>query len=47
MLQEWHTDRYELVDVVIEAQDRFRRQIELQKLYAHTRLYLPADYTED
>jgi Fic family protein len=46
-IKEWHTDRYELVDVVMEAQDRFEAQIELQKLYAHTRLYLPADYTED
>ena len=31
----------------MEAQDRFEAQIELQKLYAHTRLYLPTDYTED
>ena len=46
-IKEWHADRYELVDVVMEAQDRFAAQIELQKLYAHTRLYLPADYTED
>ena len=46
-IKEWHTDRYELVDVVMEAQDRFEAQIELQKLYAHTRLYLPADYQED
>ena len=46
-LKEWHDDRYELVDVVMEAQNRFEAQIELQKLYAHTRLYLPADYTED
>ena len=46
-IKEWHEDRYELVDVVMEAQDRFEAQIELQKLYAHSRLYLPADYTED
>ena len=46
-IKEWHIDRYELVDVVMEAQDRFEAQIELQKLYAHTRLYLPADYKED
>jgi hypothetical protein len=46
-IKEWHDDRYELVDVVVEAQDRFKAQIELQKLYAHSRLYLPADYTED
>ena len=46
-LKEWHDDRYELVDVVMEAQDRFEAQIELQKLCAHTRLYLPTDYKED
>ena len=46
-IKEWHTDRYELVDVVMEAQDRFEAQIELQKLCAHTRLYLPAEYKED
>ena len=46
-IKEWQVDRYELVDVVMEAQDRFEAQIELQKLCAHTRLYLPADYTED
>ena len=44
---EWQVDRYELVDVVIEAQDRSEAQIELQKRYAHTRLYLPAGYKED
>ena len=46
-LKEWQVDRYELVDVVMEAQDRFEAQIELQKLYANSRLYLPANYTED
>ena len=46
-IKEWHEDRYELVDVVMEAQDRFEAQIELQKLYASSRLYLPADYKED
>ena len=46
-IKEWHDDHYELVDVVMEAQDRFEAQIELQKLYAHSRLYLPAGYKED
>ena len=46
-IREWNEDHYELLDVVMEAQDRFEAQIELQKLYAHSRLYLPADYTED
>ena len=46
-IKEWQVDRYELVDVVMEAQDRFEAQIELQKLYAHSHLYLSADYQED
>ena len=46
-IKEWHDDRYELVDVVMEAQDRFEAQVELQKLRAAGQLYLPADYTED
>lgn len=28
-LKEWHEDRYELVDAVMEFQDRFEAQIEL------------------
>ena len=39
-IKERRTDWHELVEVV-EA------YVEHQKLYAHTRLYLPADYTED
>ena len=46
-IKEWYDDRYELVDVVMEAQDRFEAQIELQKLCAASRRYLPADYKED
>ena len=46
-IKEWHDDRYELVDVVMEAQDRFEAQVELQKLRAAGQLYLPADYKED
>ena len=46
-IKEWHVGHYELLDVVMEAQNRFEAQIELQKLYAATRLYLPADYKED
>ena len=46
-IKEWQVDHYELEDVVMEAQDRFEAQIELQKLCAHSHLYLPADYTED
>lgn len=46
-IREWNKDRYELADVVMEAQDRFEAQIELQKLRAAGQFYLPADYTED
>ena len=46
-IKEWHDDRYELVDVVMEAQDRFEAQVELQKLRAAGQLHLPADYKED
>ena len=46
-IKEWHDDRYELADVVMEAQDRFEAQVELQKLRAAGQLYLPADYKED
>ena len=46
-IKEWHDDRYEMIDVVMEAQERFEKQIELQKLHAAGQLYLPADYKED
>lgn len=46
-LKEWHEDHYELLDVVMEAQDRFEAQVELQKLRAAGQLCLPADYKED
>ena len=46
-IREWHEDHYELLDVVMEAQDRFEAQVELQKLRAAGQLYLPADYKED
>ena len=45
-IKEWHDDHYELLDVVMEAQDRFEAQVELQKLRAAGQLYLPADYKE-
>ena len=31
-IKEWHDDRFEMIDVVMEAQDRFEAQIELQRL---------------
>ena len=46
-IKKWHEDHYELLDVVMEAQDRFEAQVELQKLRAAGQLWLPADYKED
>jgi hypothetical protein len=45
-IKEWHDDRYELVDVVMEAQDRFEAQIELQRLHAAGQFFAPATYQE-
>ena len=33
-IKEWHNDRNEMIDVAMEAQDRFEAQIELQRLHA-------------
>lgn len=46
-IREWPTDRFELKDVVMEAQDRFEAQVELQKLHAAGKFYQPAGYQED
>ena len=40
-IKEWHDDRFEMIDVVMEAQERFENQIELQKLHAAAQFYLP------
>ena len=45
-IREWHDDRYEMVDVVMEAQDRFEAQIELQRLHAAGQFFAPATYQE-
>ena len=45
-IREWFTDRYELVDVVMEAQSRFESQIELQKLQKTAEFYQPEEYKE-
>ena len=45
-IREWFTDRYELVDVVMEAQSRFESQIELQKLQKAAEFYQPEEYKE-
>ena len=46
MIREWFIDRYELVDVVMEAQSRFESQIELQKLQKAAEFYQPEEYKE-
>ena len=45
-IREWFVDRYELVDVVMEAQSRFESQIELQKLQKAAEFYQPEEYKE-
>ena len=46
-IKEWYDDRYEMIDVVMEAQDRFEAQIELQRLHAAGQFFAPATYQED
>ncbi len=43
-IREWDEDRYELKDVVLEAQDRFEAQLELKRLSEHGYQFLPEDY---
>ena len=45
-IKEWHDDRFEMIDVVIEAQDRFEAQIELQRLHAAGQFFAPVSYQE-
>ena len=45
-IKEWHDDRFEMIDVVMEAQDRFEAQIELQRLHAAGQFFTPATYQE-
>ena len=40
-----HDDRYEMIDVV-EAQERFEAQIELQRLHAVGQFFAPVSYQE-
>ena len=46
-LEKWDTDRSILTEVVMEAQDRFDAQLELQKLMEAGARYQPAGYVED
>ncbi len=43
-IREWDEDRYELKDVVMEAQDRFEAQLELKRLSEHGYQFRPEDY---
>ena len=45
-IKEWHDDRFEMIDVVMEAQDRFEAQIELQRLHATGQFFAPVSYQE-
>ena len=45
-IKEWHDDRFEMIDVVMEAQDRFEAQIELQRLHAAGQFFAPVTYQE-
>ena len=45
-IKEWHDDRFEMIDVVMEAQERFEAQIELQRLHAADLFFAPVTYQE-
>ena len=45
-IREWHDDRYEMIDVVMEAQERFDAQIELQRLHATGQFFAPVSNQE-
>ncbi len=45
-IKEWHDDRYEMIKVVMEAQDRFEAQIELQRLHAAGQFLASTTYQE-
>ena len=45
-IREWHDDRFEMIDVVMEAQDRFEAHIELQRLHAAGQFFAPVSYQE-
>ena len=45
-IKEWHDDRFEMIDMVMEAQDRFDAQIELQRLHATGQFFAPVSYQE-
>ena len=46
-LREWDEDPGILADVVLDAQERFQRQVELQTLMAYGHDYDPSKYQED
>ena len=46
-IKEWHEYSYEFINVVVEDQERFETQIELQRLYdAAGQFFVPATYQE-
>ena len=46
-LREWDRTKDTLLEVVLEAQQRYGAQVELQKLLAANREFLPANYMEE
>ena len=46
-IKKWHDDRFEMIDVVMEAQDRFEAQIELLRLRTQGQFYAPTTYQEE
>ena len=46
-LREWDESHDTLLEVVLEAQQRYGAQVELQKLLAANREFLPANYRDE
>ena len=42
-IKKWHADRFEMIDVMMEAQDRFEAQIELQRLHGRRPVFRACD----
>ena len=45
-IREWHDDRLERIDEVMETQDRLEAQIELKRLPAAGQFFAPVSYQE-
>lgn len=45
-IKKWHDDQYEMIDAVLETQDRFVAEIEFHCLYAAGQPFAHATYQE-